>query len=224
MKLQIITLLFFTFFTTIIYGQTEKGGIYIGGNSNFGLSSQNASDYSNEDLYIENSINSFQLSIKAGYLIIDNLVVGIGYSLNSSKEITETEFKNQYVIEITENTEEKKTNSAMVFVKYYFLKTNFKPYLTSSFGFGKIKETISNTETDYFFLSDGSIGVSGLSRFNTGGEYPTNTLTFGAGIAYFLTNYLNIELEVNYTNMTVKSAENTVFKGASMSLGLSLFL
>ena len=69
--------------------------------------------------------------------------MGLGFSLDSSKQITKSKTildrENDISIEYRENINSK---DIYFFAKYYFLKGKLKPFLNSSFGFGKKKQKI----------------------------------------------------------------------------------
>ena len=118
-----LTVLIALLCSTISYGQTEKGSIFVGGDSFLGMGF--SSDYS-----------SFSISPGAHYFIIDNLSLGLSIPYSFSHTETETS-------EFTSNS-----IGLAPSIRYYFGETALKPYIGVEYGFysysNKVKTDLVN--------------------------------------------------------------------------------
>ena len=112
-----IALLIVAFCTITIYGQTEKGSVFIGAQSNFNFSSSkyvttNSSiNYSSS--YTSDTTNNFTFTPQIGYLIFDSFVLGLDFKFSSTK-VKGQDSNGFYTIS--------------PFAKYYLLEGNLKPF------------------------------------------------------------------------------------------------
>ena len=204
MKLQKTALLLFTLFTITICGQTEKGNIFIGASSNLNTSFINYSSKSDNSSKVEHGKgNSFSLSPKIGFLLIDNLVFGAGIDLGFGS------FESQQG-----GGESKSTSlSFSPFTRYYFLEGEFKPFLNAKYSFGSNKNTFIN--------QNGNDSESKSSN---------NTLELGGGVSYFINEIISIELGINYTRNSAKQTDNNpanirnITSGITSAIGFAIFL
>ena len=210
--MKIIKYAIILLFTIFVNGQTEKGKFYVGANSNLGLSSEKATGNPNESFYTERKYNSFQLSSKLGYLISNNLVFGVGFSLNPSNEIQNSEFTFNNNTSTSQIKNEEKTTEITAFTKYYFLKNKFRPFALISYGFGRLKE-----------IKYEVVNANIFEEASFGGDNNFKVLNVGAGGAYFLSDLLNLELGINYSNKFIQSETYSDLKGINASFGINLF-
>jgi hypothetical protein len=71
--------------STVVFGQLEKGNIFIQGSSSMGLNTEKYS-YTNGSTTTESSkTTSFNFNPKVGYFIIDNLPAGLAIDLSTAK-------------------------------------------------------------------------------------------------------------------------------------------
>ena len=106
-----IALIIITLFTITIYGQTEKGKIYIGANSNLNFSSSSSSFENKSTNIIQSAenVNKFShlnINGEVGYFLIDNLTSGLNINFSRTNPDDDSA-QNIYIVS--------------PFVKYYFL-------------------------------------------------------------------------------------------------------
>ncbi|MBL4561747.1 MAG: outer membrane beta-barrel protein [Labilibaculum sp.] len=185
--------------TSLLLGQTEKGKIFIGGQSSLSFSSMDnelKSDLGDED---QGSTTTFEFVPQMGYFVADGLVIGAELGFSSSKE--------------KEDGYEYKTSTIALgpFVRYYFGKTNVKPYLHGGFGFG------SASEKEEGYGSDEE-------------DYKLSVYGFGGGVGIFINEKIAIDLGVGYSSVTVKPDEDydgdpkIVTNGIGFNVGFSISL
>jgi outer membrane protein len=188
--------------TTTVFGQTEKGKIMIGGGSSFNLGSDHSkytADYGHGD-----GGSSFNLGISPefSFFVINHLSVGLQLpiSIGSAKN-------NQY----------KSTSSAISFspfIRYYFGKTNIRPYLNVGTGIGSVS---------YHY----DPGPAGVADHNTDNIYSFN---FGGGAGIFLNEKIMMDIGLGYNSTTMKARENnssnyrTISNGIGITMGFKIVL
>lgn len=223
MRLGYYLVLLISLFTSIALGQTEKGKFYLGANTNSVFSAEKSSDDTKNPTYRVREVNSFQLSTKLGYFIKDDLVLGVGFSLSSSKDKQDSR-ELVYSTFLTKNlNNELKTTQITVFAKYYFLDSKFKPFTLVSFGFRKIKDIQSYRELEQFTDIEGNIAFNLPQMYYYSIEGTLKVLNLGAGVAYFVNDFLNLELGINYSNTFIGSKYSTDLKGYNTNFGFNLF-
>ena len=135
---------FFLAFTCVLissglHAQTTQGSMTLGGN--FGYSSSKS-----EGFYGVYTSSSFQVSPKAGYFIMDNLEVGLGFGISTGKSGLD-------------GFDPTKTNSFSVgpYARYYKFTSNDRFAFTGALGFsfGSGKSSTGNSEN-----KTGSMGIS----------------------------------------------------------------
>lgn len=202
MKFRKIAFLILTIFTIQIYAQVEKGSIYLSSNSNL-IFQSSKTDFSNSSGSISNTnkFSSFVLNSEAGYFLIDNFVAGLNVSLSNVKP---------------ENQEARNTYTFSPFVKYYFLEGNLKPFLSFSYGLGKIKDNLVVTGNNFNNV---------LNKIDTN----INVFNAGGGIAYFINKNISLDLIFNYSRTTYNTElpnqnQEQVDKIFQSRFGFSIFL
>ena len=202
-----IALLIVTFCTITIYGQTEKGSVFIGAQSNFNFSSSkyvttNSSiNYSSS--YTSDTNNYFTFTPQIGYLIFDNFVLGLDFKFSSTK-VKGQDSNGFYTIS--------------PFAKYYLLEGNLKPFLKASLGLG----SFFNSYQTYNVNSNVTI----YEKVNT----KINTARIGGGLAYFINNTIALEFNLDYFHDVYKTETNPDYNnkqthtGIQSTIGLAVFL
>ncbi|AQS92779.1 hypothetical protein BXQ17_01300 [Polaribacter sp. BM10] len=198
-----IALLFITFITISINAQTEKGSFMIGASSNLNFGS--AKIWSENDGYNsgDTKATNFSIAPKVGYFIIDNFVIGTELGLSYSKSSYEN------------GSDSYKNNSFVFtpFLKNYFLKGEFKPFIEAKVSFGKNK-----SENNYYDAFD---------SYNYTDESNIFGYEFGAGIAYFINDTISVEFSLKY-NKTKNDTTNGDYtyhvSSFNSSIGFGIFL
>lgn len=217
MRLDKYIALLLTLSTALAYGQTKKGKVFTGANSNFVTSFKK--DISETFIFrpgAENKSKSSQLSAQLGYFLIDNLVIGVGFGFNTSAEKSTSESESVFGTNTTEIKNTEKTTQTIPFAKYYFSEKKFKPYVIVSYGFGKRREIQSIK-----LAVNGDVVSSEESE--VGKNYSLRVLNLGAGAAFFITDFLSLELGLNYSNTYIDSETFPDLKGIKANFGLFLF-
>ena len=197
-----------TLFSLTIYGQTEKGKLFIGAQSNFNFNSSKftttskSTNYSNT--YTSDKTNSFSITPKIGYLILDNFVLGLDFKFSSSK-VKDQDSNGFYTIS--------------PFAKYYLLESNFKPFLKASLGLGS------------FFNSYQTYNVNSNIAVYEKVSTSINTARIGGGLAYFINNLIALEFNLDYFQDIYKSDNNQndyntkqTHSGIQSTIGFAIFL
>lgn len=188
---------------------TDKGSWLIAASSNAGLNfSSTYVEFGDEESEKDKN-STFTLNPAAGYFVANDLVVGAQIAYRTSKF---TDGDSDF--EATSNS-----ISAGPFIRNYFGKGNFRPYVGATILFGSTK---SESETLTIGDFDPVIGTS---------ETKTNSTTWGlsAGAALFITENFSIDFDLGYANSTNKADDaDDDFKIKSnnfgLNIGFSLFL
>lgn len=183
---------------------TAKGNWIIGGSTNLGFNSNKVTQKSGDYSVDGQKTTTFNVTPTVGYFVIDNLAVG----LNLGYEVQKQDVSFDY------NQTEKATNTVFSVIPSvtYFIEADSKafPYISAGAGYAAIKTKIASTETqnDNFFVWGGK-----------------------AGLAYFITPSIAIDLGLNYQQLSTKyeetfsTAENKViFKTLGASIGFNFVL
>ncbi|NOU18733.1 MAG: outer membrane beta-barrel protein [Bacteroidales bacterium] len=189
-------------FVFSVHGQTTRGTILIGGESNFDLSSMNSKWKSDDGSGSFSNTISLGISPKIGFFIIDNLAVGvklpIGFQFQKDK-----------------NNDKYSSTSLGIspFLKYYFGTSNIKPYLNGSVGFSNL------------VMKDNP--VTGPSDKNTVGMF---SFELGGGFGIFLNDKVSVDIGVGYNYSSYKDKENNnnnyrrIYSGVGLGAGISISL
>lgn len=129
--------------------QTEKGSFLISGKSNLNFASlsvkSETGDYSRDD----GKVTKFEVTPGLGYLIANNLAVGVQFSYESSAE---KEGGSNY---------SESTTLLLPFARLYFGKGNVKPFIQAAYGPGWQKWGSANKQTENLtaFEADGGLAI-----------------------------------------------------------------
>ena len=159
-----ITVLFF--FTELIYCQTEKGRILIGGETKLNFTSSKGKSSMNDELMIY----SFELSPQLGAFMSKSLAIGIDVQISTES-----------------NNDSKNTFLAFApFIRLYGGSGNIKPFIQGEVGFGKLKEGDMYTSKSKVFLFgiDGGLGIFINKNIS---------LDIGLGYAYISKKYTDYD-------------------------------
>lgn len=202
-----ITLIIIILFTITLYGQTEKGRILIGAQSNFNFSSSkytttsNSSNYSTT--YNSDTTNSFSFTPQIGYFASDNFVLGLDFKLSSSK-LKGQDSNGFYTIS--------------PFAKYYLLDSNLKPFFKASLGLGSFFNSYQTYSTGSYTATYEKVTTK------------INTARIGGGVAYFVNNTIALEFNLDYFHDVYKSESNPDYNtkqtqsGIQSTIGFAIFL
>jgi hypothetical protein len=148
------------------------------------------STYYNENYKVK--LNNFNIYGQFGYFIVDGLVTGLGVSYNSRTNKTETVddfdgdgYDDEYTYKSTGSS-----LSLTPFLKYYIDVGNNALFVKTSYQFSLLNS--SKSETEYVYTS--STSFSGSSKSNS----KNSRLSFGTGMAFFLTESIALEPSINY--------------------------
>ena len=151
------------------------------GDVEFGFTSADISSthssYSN-DIEIKNS--AFDVGISMEYTIMDNLAIGLEYFIVNSSETQE--FPDITGVPGSANTQTTETSGHVIgpAVRYYFLSSNFKPFLGGAAGYSFVSRNYEGQGT----VTDASGGGFGY--------------VMKAGFAYFINDAVGFELSYDY--------------------------
>ncbi len=166
---------------------TTKGNFIIGGSSSFNFSSTSSKVKGDNFDDIDIGTNTFfSIAPSAGYFVIDNLAIGTGVAFTTGKfKADDSDFESRQTSIV-----------ASPFVRYYFGKTNIRPFLEGSFGIGSTK-----TETDNDFIGDDVVSSSETRN-------SIFTYAFNGGVAFLLNDFVSIDLGVGYNSTSTKNRDN----------------
>ncbi len=167
-------------------------------------SSAATSTYWNENT--KSKSNSFSINGQFGYFIADGLVTGLGvnYSSSTRKDEAVDDFDGDgYDDEYTY----KSTSSSLSltpFLKYYIDVGNNALFLKTLYQFSPFLK--SNTELERNYTSTTFIN----NNFDSNSKH--SRLSFGTGMAFFLTESIAIEPSINY-DIIMSTLEDEVYVG-----------
>lgn len=147
---------------------------------NFLIGASSNLNFSSLDTEIVNSnsqstkTNQFNFAVDGGYFIADHLALGLGTSYTSSKN---GDFKNN-------------TFLVAPFAKYYFLEGNTKLFARASYGLGR-------STSDFIIVNSFGNPTAGELKGDI------NSFELGAGVAFFINEFLSIELTASYLNQKI---------------------
>ena len=183
---------------------TAKGNWIIGGSTNLGFNSNKATQKSGDYSVDGQKTTTFNVTPTVGYFVIDNLAVGLNLGYEVQKQDASYDF----------NQTAKVTNTVFSVIPSvtYFIEADSKafPYISAGAGYAAIKTKIASTETqnDNFFVWGGK-----------------------AGLAYFITPSIAIDLGLNYQQLSTKYEETfsttenkVIFKTLGASIGFNFVL
>jgi len=184
--------------------QTEKGNILLGAGTNLDFSSMNTkwkTDDDQED-YLRSTYLEFYPQI--GFFAADGLAIGAEILIMYSSEKYDDDYYDY---------EYSSTSFAFApFLRYYFGKTNVKPYLDGGAGYG-----ISNEKYDDDSSSD---------------EYSNGVFVYGVGggIGIFLNEKVSIDMGIYYRSSSTKPKEDNeenyrdITSGVGLNVGIVVVL
>jgi opacity protein-like surface antigen len=182
MKQRSVLALLLFLSSTVVFGQLEKGNIFIGGSSSIGFSTEKYT-YTHSGTSTESSKSTnFGFYPKVGYFLIDNLPVGLEMNVNF--------YKNKAINGDNESTSSDFTIGP--FARYYFIPQEaLKPMVEAYVGFGSSKD-----KSKYSSYTNES--KSGVLKFG-----------IGVGASYFVTDNVAFDLLIGYNATTYKLKSQT---------------
>jgi hypothetical protein len=169
--LTLFLLLFLS--SSIVFGQLEKGNIFIQGSSSIGFSSEKYTYISGGTSTESSKSTHFGFKPKAGYFVVENLPVGLAIHVDT--------YKNKGIDTDNENI----SNDFIIgpFARYYFLpQDKLRPTAEIYAGFGSSKE--KSTSTSY----------------NSESKYGIFEFSIGAGASYFITDHVAFDMILAYNS------------------------
>ena len=179
MKIKLpLLIILFTITSFSLMAQTEKGSMITGANVSISYSSQD-------------SIYSFDMNFNPnfGYFVVANFMMGMSIGIGITSDNKAKNLKSRLFI----NT------SFTPFVRYYFLKGKWRPFLFARFGYYGSTSIIN--------------GGTGNSDGLTGGG--------GVGINYFFNKNAAFEATLGYTG--TRATGKTLNSRFALGLGVQLF-
>ena len=204
MKYIFTTVFLFILLSNSLLAQTEKGNFLIGAQSNMNFSSTDnelKSDSGDQDL---GSRREFEIAPEIGYFLNDGFALGTAFAFTSSK--------------YDNDNSENKVNSFVIkpFARYYFGKSNVKPYLHVGAGLGTMKSEFEQSSPYYGFY-DGE------------DETEISLVEFRGGVSVFLNKKISIDMGVGYSSTKYKDKNSdddvsNVVSGVGFKAGFSFFI
>ncbi len=177
MKTKVVLALMLFLSSTVVFGQLDKGNIFIQGASSLGFSTEKYT-YIHGGTSTESSKTTyFDFNPKVGYFIIDNLPAGLAIDLSTTKT------------KAIDSDDESTSNSITIgpFVRYYFLpQGKLKPMGEAYIGFGSSKNK------------------SSYSSYTYETKYGIIQYSIGVGGSYFLTDNVAFDLLIGYKSCKYK--------------------
>lgn len=182
MKQKPPLVLLFLLLSTFVFGQLEKGNIFMQASSSIGFSTEKHS-YTQAGTTTEYSKSThFGFGPKVGYFVIDNLPVGLAINVNANKT------------KYTGDSEEDINNNFTIgpFARYYFVpQDKLKPMAEISAGFGSSKDK-------YTYSGHTSESKYGIFKYS-----------IGVGASYFVTDHVAFDLLIDYSSSKHKLKSET---------------
>jgi hypothetical protein len=141
--------------------QTEQQSMILGGS--LGL------NYNQQDSF---HTTTFTFSPTFGYFVVKNLVLGASIGIGTTSDNKAKGRKSRFFLNTT----------FIPFIRYYFLKEKFRPFIYAKFGY------VNSTS----LINGGSANVDGI----TGGG--------GIGFVYFASKQVGIETTIGYTGQKLQ--------------------
>jgi outer membrane protein len=176
----------FVFVCILIFSakaQTEQGSIMLGGSANLNIPTNDNTDGYN-----------FTLNPTVGFFLIDNLAIGAGLPITSSR----TEYNNNG------NVDKRSSIGIAPFVRYYLGASNAKLFFQGRFGIQHFtaKNEVNGREINK--SSDDAV-FAGL----------------GVGVAFFLNEHVGLEPSLTYDAYNRGTYNNSAF---NINVGFQIYL
>ena len=179
--LLLISSLIFSY-SSFSQAETESGTFLLLGNTAIEFASQSLTGMDPSDAYDDNqsiTSNNLKINLSGGYFVADGLMLGLIFSNSSEKTI------DKYTYLGLTDEEEQSTSTMLVgpTVRYYFGETGV--WSQVAYGFGSSREVSKSTgSTTYTF------------------DNPMSILSFGAGYAISLSDYVSLNPSIGYSIAT----------------------
>jgi len=164
-----------------VFGQLTKGNFFLFASSNMSLGSDKSSNYQGTVSTETGKVSSFYLYPGAGYLLTDNLVVGLNLQLQASGTRHSSSDARSSFFSV----------SLGPFARYYFLAQNkLRPMAQINFGVGTFSSKYTNAGTTV--------------------KYPGSLFNFAAGVgaSYFIAENVAVDCLLNYNFDHTKDGTN----------------
>ena len=193
------------------FAQTQKNNWVVGASSALGFNSSQY-DYNNDyGKETKHKINQFDVNVRGGYFVINNLAVGLDISYRNSVSTLDS-YHFDFMGNSINHKQKSKGNSIsmMPFVSYYFANdSKFYPYLSGGLGFNSSK---------YKYYSD--------ANYDSSSKNDAFTWKVKGGVSYFITPSIALDLGLSYDQVKYKKEkyiQNSV-NTFGANVGLKLFL
>lgn len=181
----------------IAKAQTEKGKILLGGQSSLEFTSINAksgTDYGSDD---NGKTRNLEIIPQVGFFIANNLAIGLELPYSFTKMIEDYSWNSA------------STFSVLPFARYYFGKTNVKPYLHAEIGPGWKKEKVEDSTVGYKDELTSKYTAYGI----------------GGGLGIFINQHVSFDLGLGYASVSSKLVDpntNMNLKNTASGIGASI--
>jgi opacity protein-like surface antigen len=186
----------------LVSAQTEKGNFFLGGKSSMNISSTE-NEYKSDYGTTSEKLKKLEFSPQIGYFLAEGFVIGSELLISTSKSETDDDVYKHSGVAI------------VPFARYYFGKTNLKPYLQAGLGFGSYK-----SKYDYDHFSE-----------DYNGEYKSTQSLYKleGGLGIFLNKSVALDLGLGYSSVTMKQKDRddnnkTTVKGFALNVGFVICL
>jgi outer membrane protein len=179
-----------------LLAQTEKGKwLFFSGTDLTAVFGTNTIKYDGNDI-TDMKTSSFELKPGVGYFIANNFALGVTAPLTFKKNGYNT-------FDVKEST-----YGASILGRYYFGKSNFKPYVTAEAGYLASKSYSEMTGSQYDDLFSGP------------------ALAGGIGLAGFINEHVSLDIELGYVYSNLVYSEDKELKmnvnGFGIQVGFSI--
>lgn len=192
MKRTTLTLLF-ACIVSMSFAQTERGSIFIGGNSKLDFSTNSNIEKSGSDTY------QLDFSPRVGYFIFNGMVVGLQIPIQYVKETSDY------------SSDEAHSVGIAPFIRHYWSSAKIKPYIDASIGLGVIKSNYTLTSGSFYSSSSHTSKNELMINFGVGLAYwITKNVSLESGLKF------------NYTSYDFGGSNPVNTRGAGLNIGIAV--
>lgn len=161
------------------------------------MSSNTKNVYDGETLN-EYDTKTFSFNPSAGYFIMDNLAIGLSFNITSSKT------------EIDDENYNKSTSTLIAPTAMYYFPVDGKirPFAQLSIGLQSVTNKAKTPSGMYNSEYKQTLNGCGVN--------------IGGGVAYFVSNYVSIDLCLSYTKSSLKDTDDKEFKHKQSTFGSNI--
>lgn len=222
----ILFLLSFILFSSHTCGQVEQGNFLLGATSDLSVFFTNTTyDYTSGGTTNSEKQKSsqFNLSPSAAYFIIDGLAAGLLLDLGNSSQEEDQELDDGNTYTLKYNSF---SYSLGPVLRYYFNLKSLKPFVHGQVSFGSNKHKYDHISYDFTDPLNPIYSVEQDER-----KYALSSYRFGAGMAFFITEYISIDALLVYKQNvnSYKDSDNDIelknkINGFGLQLGFAIII